>query len=72
MHDVLTIGIPLFVILAGILFHRHEVKELRTEMREGFSRVDARFDRIDADLRQFYSISGKLEGRIDEISKRQG
>ena len=34
MHDVLTIGIPLLAILAGILFNRSEAKEIRAEMRD--------------------------------------
>ncbi len=109
MHDALTIGVPVLAILAGILFNRSDVKDLRAEMRarfdrvdedfdrvdarvmalsdrvdSRFNRVDARFDRVDArfdqvdarfnrvdvDLRQFYAVTGKLEGRIDEISKK--
>ena len=77
MHDALTIGVPVLAILAGILFNRSDVKELRAEMRARFDRVDARFDqvdarfnRVDADLRQVYAFTGKLEGRIDEISKK--
>ncbi len=91
MHDALTIGVPVLAILAGILFNRSDVKELRAEMRARFDRVDAQFDRVDAqfdrvdarfdqvdarfnrvdaDLRQFYAVTGKLEGRVDEISKR--
>ena len=70
MHDVIVVGIPMIAILAGILFNRSDAKELRAEMKELSSRVDAGFARIDADLRQFFQMTGKLEGRIDEISKR--
>jgi hypothetical protein len=41
MHDVITVGVPLIAILAGILFNRSDVKDLRAEMRDGFSRVHA-------------------------------
>ncbi len=77
MHDALTIGVPVLAILAGILFNRSDVKDLRTEikelraeMRARFDQVDTRFNRVDADLRQFYAVTGKLEGRVDEISKK--
>ena len=33
MDDVAVVGIPLLAILAGILFRRAHVKELRTELR---------------------------------------
>jgi len=77
LHDVIVVGIPMIAILAGILFNRSDVKELRAEMKDmrgeitGLaSKVDAGFARIDGDLRQFFQVTGKLEVRIDEISKR--
>ena len=33
MHDTLTIGIPVFAILAGILFNRSDLKGLRSELK---------------------------------------
>ncbi len=70
MHDIVIVGIPLVAILAGILFNRHDVKELRTEMNARFDKVDQRFERVHDDLRQFYHLTGKLEGRIEAIEKR--
>lgn len=77
MHDVVIVGLPLFAILAGILFSRSDVKDLRTEMNTRFGEVNKRFDkvedhlgRIDADLRQFYHLTGKLEARMDAVEKR--
>jgi hypothetical protein len=77
MHDVVVVGVPLVAIFAGILFNRNDVRELRADMVARFNKVDNRFDkvddrldRIDADLRQFYHLSGKLEGRMDAIEKR--
>ena len=84
MHDVVVVGIPLLAILAGILFSRSDIKDLRTDMLGRFNEVGGRFNevhvrfnkieehlsRIDADLRQFYHLTGKLEARVDAIEKR--
>ena len=77
MHDVVIVGIPLVAILAGIFFGRSDVKDLRIEMVARFGEVNKRFDkvedhlgRIDADLRQFYHLTGKLEARMDGLEKR--
>jgi hypothetical protein len=70
MHDIVIVGIPLIAILAGILFARSDIKELRAEMNARFNKVDQRFESIHDDLRQFYHLTGKLEGRMDAIEKR--
>ena len=70
MHDAFTVGIPLIAILAGILFSRSDLKDLRSEMNTRFTRVEGHLERIDADLRQFYHLTGKLEARMDAIEKR--
>ncbi len=70
MHDVVVVGIPLFAILAGILFSRSDIKDLRAEMIGRFNKVEDHLGRIDADLRQFYHLTGKLEARMDSIEKR--
>ncbi len=71
MHDALQTGLPLALILIGILLNRHDVKDLRREMLENFERrfdkvdqrfdeVYRRFDMIDAELRYFHDTTGKL------------
>lgn len=74
MHDVIIVAVPLIAILAGILLNRSDIKELRSDVRGDIASLRSetlgRLDRIVADLRQFYSVSGKLEGRIDEVFKR--
>ena len=78
MHDTLTIGIPVFAILAGILFNRSDLKDLRIElkgetkalrdeMNRRFDAVDRRFDAVDAELRYFHGTTGRLEGRIQSL-----
>jgi hypothetical protein len=69
MHDVVTVGIPLLAILAGVIFNRNDVKELRAEMNARFNKVEDHLGRIDADLRQFYHLTGKLEARMDSLEK---
>ena len=68
MHDVVIVGIPLIAILAGLLFNRGDIKDLRAEMNTRFGEVNKRFDKVedhlgrsDADLRQCYHLTGNLE-----------
>jgi hypothetical protein len=84
MHDVIVVGVPLLAILAGILFNRNDFRDLRSEMsglrsemnglraemNARFNKIEDRLAGIDADLRQFYHLTGKLEGRVDAIEKR--
>ncbi len=81
MHDVVNVGVPTLMILAGILLNRAEVKELRSEglsqikelrseMNVLRSEMNARFNAVDAELRYFHGYTGKLEGRIEALEKR--
>jgi hypothetical protein len=70
MHDVVIVGIPLIAILAGIFFSRSDTKELRAEMNALFNKIEDHLGRIDADLRQFYHLTGKLEARMGSLEKR--
>ncbi|WP_128915163.1 hypothetical protein [Granulicella sibirica] len=77
MHDLVVVGVPLTVILAGILFGRMDIREVRGEisnlrgdMNRQHAEVMVRFGQIDGDLRQFYHLTGKLEARIDALEKR--
>ena len=70
MQDALTIGVPLAAILAGILLNRADVKELRGEIKDLRGEMLRRFDAIDAELRYFHGVTGKLEGRIESVEKR--
>ena len=35
-----------------------------------FEGIEKRLDRIDGDLKEFYGTTKRLEGRVDEISRR--
>jgi predicted nuclease with TOPRIM domain len=56
---------------------KKEITDLRSDIDARFNKVDERFariedhlNRIDSDLRQFYHMAGKLEGRIESLEKR--
>ena len=81
MHDVIIVGVPLLAILAGILFNRSDIQGLRNEIsglrsefkadiRDLRSEMNSRFDRVDAELRYFHGVTGKLDGRIEALEKR--
>lgn len=59
MHDVITVGIPLLAIFAGILLNNRDA-----------NRIENRLDRMQSDLSQFYLMLGKHDGRLDAIEKK--
>ena len=84
MHDAFAIAVPTFAVLLGIFLSRGDVANLRADMNRRFDEVDRRFgaidrrldgldarlDRIGGDLKHFHNVTGKIEGRIDELSRR--
>jgi hypothetical protein len=78
MHDALTVGIPVFVILFGILFNQRGLDKLEARMNVLESRIDgrmhgieARLDRMQADLSMFYRILGEHGADIDHLKKNR-
>ncbi len=67
---MLSIGLPMLTILVGIFYSQKGIAELNSRIDRMESRIEVRLDRIDADLRQFFSITGRLEGRVDSLEKR--
>jgi len=77
--------VAILLILAGILFSRQDVKELRlevsslrSELHSELGRVQAdlrselggKIDRLQADLAQFYRTLGQHDVRIENLEKR--
>jgi hypothetical protein len=60
MHDALTIGIPVFVILFGILLNQR-----------GLDKLEARLDRMQADLSMFYRTLGQHDADIEHLKKNR-
>lgn len=78
-QQTIPLIIMLAAILAGILLNNKTAQDLKAELHREISRLDGKIDAvsaklevIQADLRQFYHLSGKLEGRIDAMEKRLG
>jgi DNA anti-recombination protein RmuC len=46
------------------------VEDRFNKVDDRFNKIEDRLAGIDADLRQFYHLTGKLEGRVDAIEKR--
>ena len=59
MHDAFTIGIPVLVIMFGILLNQR-----------GIDRLESRLDRMQADLSQFYRDLGDHGASIDVVEKK--
>ena len=73
MHDVLIVSVPLITILAGLFFNRTEMQglraELKADMKDLRSEMNGRFDRVDAELRYFHGLTGKLDARVEALEK---
>ncbi len=67
---ILSIGLPMLTILIGIFLSQKGLADMNARMDRLETRIETRLDRINADLRQFFSITGRLEGRMDAIEKR--
>ena len=82
MHDALTIGIPVLVILFGILLNQRGLDKLEARLDgringlEGRldrmqSDITARLDRMQADLSMFYRTLGEHGADIDHLKKNR-
>lgn len=60
MHDAITIGIPVFAILLGILFNRNDVRRLEDKM-------DAKFEKVHAEIRELRS---EMNARFNAVDAR--
>ena len=64
-----SIGSLILVVLAW-LHQNTRLADLKADVRQFQSDVNKRLDTIDSHLMNFYNVSGKLEGRIEELSRR--
>ncbi len=70
MHEYGPMLLVFLGILGGIWLNRRDFADLKADMNRQFTEGNRRIDRIDDDLKGFHSITGKLDGRIDEIKAR--
>lgn len=59
----------MFSIFFGILLNRRDVMAFRDEFRREFDDVKRRLILIKADQKHFFEVTGKLDGRIDQLSR---
>jgi hypothetical protein len=78
---IAAIAVPSVLIVVGMFFNWQEARSIRADMKSGFSEVNSRIDQLSSQVNKrvdevmshlitFYNITGKLEGRVDEISKK--
>ena len=70
MHDVITIGVPLIAILFGVLINQQGLRDLRASIDTRFNAIDARLDRMQADLAGFYRTIGEHDAEIINLKDR--
>jgi hypothetical protein len=70
MHDLLVVGVPLLASLGGGLLNRQDVLTLRTDINRRFDLVDARFDSIQRDMREFYGEQARHDVRIAALEQK--
>jgi type II secretory pathway component PulJ len=78
VHEYAPLAITLVAIFAGILVNKYDLNSLKADMNARFERTDKQFEEvnrrllaIEADLRQFYSITGELKARVELLEKRR-
>jgi hypothetical protein len=70
MHDVITVGIPLLAILAGILFNRQDVKELRSEISGLRSEIRSEIGGLRSELQiEIRGLRSEMNSRFDSIQR---
>jgi hypothetical protein len=76
MHDTITVGVPVLVILLGILLNQRglerldlRIDKLETKIESRFVHMEGRIDRIQADMAQFYRILGEHGAKIENMQK---
>ncbi len=72
MQLYLALGLPTVTVLVGILLNWSSTRNLRGELAGRMDRMDDHLGRIDhdlvgiqSDLRTFYFVTGRLEGRME-------
>jgi hypothetical protein len=66
---VLTIGIPSLLILVGMFLNNSRSNTLEGRIDRLGSELNARIDRMQADLSQFYMILGRHEADIATLKE---
>ena len=66
----LSIGIPTFAVLLSFLYSNSRIGSIEQRLIAMQTALEARLTTLEADMRQFYHLTGKLEGRMDSIENK--
>ena len=73
LQTILNIGIPVVVILAGILLNRQDANRLDAKIDSKIdglrADIEAKIDALRSDMREFYRTLGQHEARLDNLEK---
>jgi hypothetical protein len=58
------------MVLVGIFLNQRSFDRLESSLGGRMDRLEARLDRIEADLREFYRTLGQHDARLDNLEKR--
>jgi hypothetical protein len=66
----IAVGLPTVMVLVGIFLNQRSFDRLESNLGGRMDRLEARLDRIEADLREFYRTLGQHDARLDNLEKR--
>ena len=77
----LGVAIPSLLIVLSLIQTNARLTDLKenltqrlddgiTRIEQRLSRIEQRLDLVESDHKQFFSVTGKMEGRIDELARR--
>ena len=64
-----AIGSFVLVILAW-LNQNQRLSEFRADVNRQFDKMDVRLDLIENDQKEFFTVTGRLDGRIEQLSRK--
>jgi len=66
----IAVGLPTVMVLVGIFLNQRSFDRLESSLGGRMDRLEARLDRIEADLREFFRTLGQHDARLDNLEKR--
>jgi hypothetical protein len=71
MHEYIPVVVTLVAILAGILMNKADLRELKADMNARFDRLEAKQDRMQADLSEINRVLGQHDKSIELLERRK-
>jgi hypothetical protein len=66
----IAVGLPTVMVLLGIFLNQRSFDRLESSLGSRMDRVEARLDRLEADLREFFRTLGQHEAKIENLERR--